>query len=229
MIQKYELTPRLEMCAKFAEGSKLLADVGTDHAYLPINLLMHGKIDFAVAADLRQGPLQSARRHAMEAGCADKIRFELADGLDFPGAVDCDAVVCAGMGGETIAGILERAPWTLSDTKLILQPQSKLDELCLWLCNNGYGIHTASLAAEGERMYVCLEVYGGAAGFLYAEDALAAAQDKLLGAWIESRTRRIERALEGMLRGSDTAGEAQAARETLLRLSKYAGGKHDNC
>ncbi len=215
------LTPRLEMCARFAAGSGVLADVGTDHGYLPISLLLGGKIEYAVAADIRRGPLESARRHAAEAGCDRKMRFELADGLDFPDADGCNAVVCAGMGGETIMGILSRAPWTKNGVKLILQPQSKLDELSLWLRENGYGIFDAALAAEGRRMYIALLCRGGASDALYAEDALLSRGDSLLGQWIKMRTERLERAMGGMLLGADCAAEAESARSTLERLGKY--------
>ena len=132
MNAKNSLTPRLALCARLADGADTLCDVGTDHGYLPISLVARGAVSRAVAADIRPGPLASARRHAAEAGLEDRIRFELADGLGFPGAEECGTVVCAGMGGETIAGILERAPWTRAGTRLILQPQSKLDELCEW-------------------------------------------------------------------------------------------------
>lgn len=219
------LTPRLELCAGFCSGADILCDVGTDHGYLPISLLMRDRIRRAVAADIRPGPLASARRHAAEAGLEDRIRFELADGLDFPGAEDCDTVVCAGMGGETIAGILSRAPWTKEGARLILQPQSKLDELCFWLRANGYAILDAALAAEGERLYAALLVRGGYKGFAWAEDALARSADPLLGRWLQDRLGRLERAIEGMERGADASAEIAAARETAARLRAYEGGK----
>ncbi len=209
------------MCARLAGGAETLCDVGTDHGYLPISLLAAGKIKYAIAADIRPGPLASARRHAMEAGMEGKMRFELADGLDFPGAEGCDTVVCAGMGGETIAGILKRAPWTKDGARLILQPQSKLDELCEWLRAEGYAIESAALAAEGERLYVSLLVLGGAEGFKWAEDALAAEGDPLLARWLEARQRRLTRALAGMERGADSADEIRSARRTLARLQTY--------
>ena len=218
------LTPRLALCARYAAGAAILCDVGTDHGYLPISLLAEGKIEYAIAADIRPGPLASARRHAGEAGLEDKMRFELADGLAFPGAERADTVVCAGMGGETVAGILKRAPWTKESVRLILQPQSKLDELCEWLGANGYAIRSAALAAEGERLYAVLSVLGGAEGFRYAEDALAAAGERLLGRWLEGRIRRLDRALAGMERGADAAEGISAARRTLARLKAYEGG-----
>lgn len=209
------------MCARLVGRAERLADVGTDHAYLPMHMLQTGSIRSAVAADINPGPLASARRHAEEQLCADKMRFECCDGLDFPGAEECDAVVCAGMGGETIAGILSRAPWTRNGTRLVLQPQSKLDELCLWLRQNGYGIFNAALAAEGKRMYVALLVRGGASGSLYAEDALSLRRDELLSDWICARIEREEKALKGMMRGADTGEQAGAARETVARLKQY--------
>lgn len=218
------LSPRLELVASFCCGADTLCDVGTDHGYLPIKLLLEGKIRSAVAADIRPEPLATARRNAAEAGLERSMRFELADGLGFPGAGSCDTVVCAGMGGETIAGILERAPWTRRGVRLVLQPQSKLDELCLWLGENGYGIKAAGLAAEGERLYAALEVLGGAEGFRFAEDALAAAGDPLLAMWLDMRIRRVERALAGMERGADASAEISAARRTLERLRTYNGG-----
>ena len=220
-MQKYELTPRLALCARFAAGASCLVDVGTDHGYLPINLLLGGKIERAVAADIRPGPLSSARRHAAEALCEDKMRFECCDGLDFAGAELCDAVVCAGMGGETIMGILSRAPWTKLGVRLILQPQSKLDELCLWLRENGYGIFDAALAAEGRRMYVALLCRAGESQYLYAEEALAAAGDTLLPAWAGGRIARINKAVKGMLKSSSSDAELDAARRTAARLEQY--------
>ena len=218
------LTPRLALCARYAAGAGILCDVGADHGYLPISLLAEGKIEYAIAADIRPGPLASARRHAGEAGLEGKMRFELADGLAFPGAERADTVVCAGMGGETVAGILKRAPWTKEGVRLILQPQSKLDELCEWLGANGYALRSVALAAEGERLYAVLSVLGGAEGFKYAEDALAAAGESLLGRWLEGRIRRLERALAGMERGADAAEGISAARRTLARLKAYEGG-----
>lgn len=228
-MYKTNLTPRLALCARYAEGAHLLADVGTDHGYLPISLLMHGKIDAAVAADINPGPLSAARRHAAEAGYEDKLRFECCDGLDFPGADSCDAVVCAGMGGETIMGILSRAPWTKDGARLILQPQSKLDELCLWLRENGYGIFDAAVVSEGRRMYIVLLCRGERSEATYAEEVLAASGDPLLEGWAGARIARIEKALSGMLKGSGSKAEADAARSTLSRLEQYAnlqpGGK----
>ena len=160
-MDKAKLTPRLLTAARMAGQSRFAVDVGTDHGRLAVWLLQNEMAARVAATDIRKGPLSSAVATAEEYGLAERIRFELCDGLDFPGAEAADAVIIAGMGGETIEGILRRAPWTLGGARLVLQPQSKLDELCVWLRITGYGLEGAALAAEGERLYVVLAARGG--------------------------------------------------------------------
>ena len=99
---------RLGRAADFVREGAVVADIGTDHAYLPIYLLLSGKIKFAVASDINRGPLDSAKRNAAKYGLTDKMRFTLANGLDgLPLEEDgvSDIVIC-GMGGELIAQII---------------------------------------------------------------------------------------------------------------------------
>ena len=151
-----ELSPRLAAVARMAAGARILADVGCDHGLLSIYMLTHGWAQTAVASDLRPGPLSTARRNAAGCGLAGRIRFELCDGLDYPGAEKADTVAIAGMGGETIAGILQRAPWTSGGARLILQPQSKISELCRWLAENAYALRSALLSRKaGGSIWRC--------------------------------------------------------------------------
>ena len=163
---------------------------------------------------------------------AAALAFQAQTGRDLGGvaiAIEKHIPVCAGMGGETIMGILSRAPWTKDGARLILQPQSKLDELCLWLRENGYGIFDAAVVSEGRRMYIVLLCRGERSEATYAEEVLAASGDPLLEGWAGARIARIEKALSGMLKGSGSEAEADAARSTLSRLEQYAnlqpGGK----
>ena len=155
-MDKVKLTPRLLAAARLAGESRFAVDVGTDHGRLAVWMLQNEKAERVAATDIRPGPLSSARATAAEYGLEDAIRFELCDGLAFSGAEEADTVIIAGMGGETIEGILRRAPWTLSGTHLVLQPQTKIDELCIWLRVAGYVIDAAVLAAEGERLDVVI-------------------------------------------------------------------------
>lgn len=195
------------MC-ELASGAKCAADIGTDHGYAAIWLLLHGA-ERVTAADIRPGPLAAARLNAEEYGFGGRIRFELCDGLDFEGAEEHDTVLIAGMGGETIAGIIARAGWTRLGARLILQPQTKLDELIETLRESGYALETAKLAEEGGRLYTALAVRGGEGGFTSAEDALLAASDPLLPRWLDMRIakeRRILMALESAATERDKSG-----------------------
>ena len=140
-----KLDQRLSAVAALVRLGSRLADIGTDHAYLPVWLVQNGVCPAAIAADLRPGPLEAARRHVAAAGLEDRISLRLGDGLApvFPG--EADDIVIAGMGGETIAAILAAADW-LADARLrlVLQPMSRAEETRRWLLKNGFsGMDTA--------------------------------------------------------------------------------------
>ena len=100
-----ELSPRLRSVAELVPHGAHFADVGTDHAYLPVWLILHGVIDKAIASDLRPGPLERARETAEKYSVADRIDFRLCDGLTGLRSEEANAIAIAGMGGETIANI----------------------------------------------------------------------------------------------------------------------------
>ena len=135
------------------EGARL-ADVGTDHAYLPVWLLQNGRIPSAIASDVREGPLSRARATARACGCFERMSFRLCDGLSGIAPEEVDALVIAGMGGETIANILEAAPWVKEkDFPIILQPMSTQAELRGWLWRNGFLCLREKTVFEGETLY----------------------------------------------------------------------------
>ena len=213
------LRPRLAAAARLAAGTRILADVGCDHGLLSIYMLTHGGAERAVASDLRPGPLEAARRNAAGLGLGDRIRFELCDGLEYPGADEADMVVIAGMGGETICGILARAPWTREGARLVLQPQSKIDELCRWLNCSGYALQSALLAREGERLYLALCARGGSGGFDSAEEALLESADPLLAEWLDLKIAKARKALDGM-ESAASVRDTAALRGELEKLNE---------
>lgn len=156
-----ELTPRLHAIAMQVPQGTRLADVGTDHGYLPVWLLLHGRIEKAIAADLREGPLNRARETARRYGQAENISFRLCNGLEDIAADEVDTVAIAGMGGETIAAILEAAPWSRQGKLLLLQPMTGMPQLRQWLQSHGYVILEERLAREGKRLYSIWTVRGG--------------------------------------------------------------------
>ena len=136
--KELQLQPRLQCLADLVPQGARLVDVGTDHGYLPVWLLQHGRMESAIASDINTLPLDHARATAAEYGVTACIDFRLCPGLAKIGSEECDTVAIAGMGGETIIGILKAAPWTRDGTHtLILQPQTKVDLLRRWLCESG--------------------------------------------------------------------------------------------
>ena len=137
-----------------------VADIGTDHGFLPVFLAQTGSTKRIIASDISAASLSAARRSAREFDVSEAITFLVAPGLDGVTPNEVDTVVIAGMGGETILGILKNAPWTKNhNVKLILQPQSKIDLLCRFLYDNGYEIkQTESIYEKGKYYTVILVV-----------------------------------------------------------------------
>ncbi len=156
-----ELSPRLYAIAQQVPQGARLVDVGTDHGYLPVWLLMNNVIERAIAADLREKPLGRSRETAQQYGQSEKISFRLCDGLKDIDANEVDTVVIAGMGGDTIASILEVAPWTRQDKLLILQPMTGAPRLRPWLQSHGYVILSEIICREGKKLYSIWTVKGG--------------------------------------------------------------------
>ena len=155
---KLPLSTRLLACCGFVQSGDRVADIGCDHGYLSIHLLTQGIASSVIAADINEGPLQSAVINARKFGVSENIQFYLSDGVrNIPRDFDC--MVCAGMGADTMMSILSAAPW-LKDPKyrLILQCQSKRPELRRWLYDEGYRINRETLAKDGKFVYSIMEV-----------------------------------------------------------------------
>ena len=196
-----ELTPRLQAVADQVPQGAVFADIGTDHAYLPTWLLLNGRIKYAIAADLREGPLNRARETAQHYNVAQSVSFRLCNGLAGIAPHEADTVAIAGMGGETIAAILEAAPWTKEGTLLLLQPMTSFSDLRLWLQQNGYMIQKEIISKEGKRLYSCLVATGGAMDPLSPAELWAGKQndDPLREEFLAFMSAKIERALNGQL------------------------------
>jgi len=154
-----KLSARLNAIAGFIEKDASVADIGTDHCLLPVFLAINGLAKHIIASDISEGSLRSARRTAEKYGVEDKITFVLAPGLSGVCEMQIDTVVISGVGGETIIGILAQADWLKTcGVRLILQPQSKDQQLRLWLHENGYAIQDTKLVLDKRRYYTVLLV-----------------------------------------------------------------------
>lgn len=212
-----KLQPRLRRIAEAVPDGARLADVGTDHAYLPVWLLREGRIPYAIASDIRQGPLEHARRTAEAYGVAAQMDFRLCAGLDRIAPDEADAVVVAGMGGETIVSILSAAPWLReSGAVLLLQPMTKAEVLRRWLAENGFRIASEHLVEAKGTIYAVLRAEAGASAPLTAAQAWCGAAspcEALYGAYAADRARKLEEAAEGMRRGKDADAALIASME----------------
>ena len=153
-----KLDARLSSAAEFVHG-KSVADIGTDHALLPISLLITGKCTSAIASDINEGPLCRAKINAERYGLADKMVFCLADGLDglpLDERSVSDIVIC-GMGGELIASIIAASDYPKkSGVRLIMQPMTHSADLRRYLAESGFRILDESLSEDDGRIYECI-------------------------------------------------------------------------
>lgn len=224
------LTPRLQAIADRVSQGARLADIGTDHGHLPLWLLTQNRLTCAIASDLREGPLDHARDNARFHGLTDRVSFRLASGLEGIAPNECDTISIAGMGGETIAAILEAAPWT-ADGKhtLLLQPMTMLPQLRQWLWTHGYCIQEETVCQEGHRYYLIWTVCGSAERqdrpleACVLSDALLRAPGAM--AYLKALYARESRALSGMEQGQNTdAAMIEAQRTVVQTISRALEG-----
>lgn len=217
------LSNRLLACIGYVNPGDRVADIGCDHGYLSIYLLMEGIAKSVIASDVNKQPLQSAIANAIKYGITDKIEFYLSDGVrSIPR--DFDVLICAGMGADTMISILEAAPW-LKDRqyRLILQCQSRRSALREYLYSNGYRIARETLAQDGKFIYPVMDVrYApGAAltpGGYYISPALLESHSSLLPAFFA----RVVSGLRATAEGLSLAGSTQRLQKFQAILSELS-------
>ena len=149
-----QLSQRLSSVASMVTAGNCLADVGTDHGYVPIYLYERNVIPRAIAMDINKGPLERAALHIAESGMKDVIETRLSDGLTALRPKEADSIVIAGMGGPLMIRILSAYPEvTASAKELILQPQSEIAEVRIWLYEQGYEIVEEHMVYEEGKYY----------------------------------------------------------------------------
>ena len=154
-----KLSNRLLAVASFVTDGNVLADVGTDHGYIPIYLLQEKRIPRAIAMDINAGPLQRAKEHIDLYGLNNYIETRLSDGVAALTPGEVDTVLVAGMGGGLVMHILEEGKEVCRQVKeLILQPQSELEHVREYLWSNGYVILEEDMVLEDEKFYPMMRV-----------------------------------------------------------------------
>ena len=217
---KLPISDRLLACCAFVNPGDRIADVGCDHGYLSIHLLTNGIASSAIASDLREGPLQSARDNAAKFGVREKIEFCLTDGASaLAGRGITDVAVC-GMGGELISRIIEDAAWLKCEgIRLILQPMTRPAHLRRTLARLGFFTVAEDYSSADGKLYVCIcAEYNGhpreisdteaEIGAIYSEND----NNNLQINYLEAKKRALLRAAEGKRLG----GQNPSAEETLI-------------
>lgn len=199
------LTERLRTIADMVDSGSRLADIGTDHGFVPIYLLTLGKIRYAVASDVHMGPLDKARENTLKYGVGEKMRLCRADGMDGLRENEADTAVIAGMGGELICRILNRVPQSIQT--LILQPMTDLEEVRKKVHRMGFTLTEEKIAREDNKFYIIMKARRGACPFWAEEDYLISPllmRDEQLGAYLDLKLLQVSHALE-QLADSDRA------------------------
>ncbi|MBQ1202344.1 MAG: SAM-dependent methyltransferase [Clostridia bacterium] len=153
----HKLDKRLACVASLVRSGRRLADIGTDHAHLPVYLVESGVCPSAIASDIGAGPLETARQTVCAAGLQERIDLRLGDGLSTLAPGEAEDIVIAGMGGETIVEILEKAEFVRNaQVQLVLQPMSHAEDLRRWLLTHGFEVTCERLVMDGRHMYPVL-------------------------------------------------------------------------
>lgn len=230
------LSARLETVASFVPEGARVADIGTDHGYIPIFLVQSGISPKAIAMDVRKGPLERARAHVTELGLSDRISLRLSDGLRELKPGEAEAVVIAGMGGELVERILSqgRHMWE-SVSDWILSPQSELHRVRAFLAEEGFQIFREAMVKEDGKYYTVMAArrgrmeYKSEAGLRYGA-LLLRQRDPLLREFLlreEKRVRSIMERLRGISEAERTQGQKAALTQLEGELQMIEEAQHE--
>ena len=222
------ITPdaRLLSAVPYLTRGGRIVDVGTDHAYLPIYLILQGLVAHALACDVNQGPINSARANIAAAGLDGVVETRLTDGLHGVEDFCPDNVLIIGMGGELIVKILSEAPWIRNGgIGLVLQPMSRASVLRRWLTENGFSITGETITFE-DKYYQTVAARFTGRNEEYTETELAVgrlnieARSPLFEDFVRHEIGVVEKVLRGKSRSvnADTSFEERMKRnlEELL-------------
>ena len=218
-----KLSKRLETVASFVPTGAVVADIGSDHAYLPCYLIHRNIVSKAIAGEVVKGPYESALRQVKLEGLEEKVTVRLADGLEAIEDHDqVDTITIAGMGGPLIVSILEKNPKVLTSvTRLILQPNIHAKVIREWALQNGWALLDEVILEEDEKIYEVLVLQRGEmtlneAEILLGPHLIAEKSETFMKKW----TREIEnwkRVLQSIEQAEQTA-EINEKRKELLHL-----------
>ena len=221
-----ELSKRLYAVAGLVTEGASVADIGTDHGYVPIYLVESGIASKVIALDVNQGPLNRARMHIVGHGLGDRIETRLSDGLAMIRPGEVDTVIASGMGGPLTIRILQEGKEVADQLNaLILQPQSEICRVRRFLTENGYRIEQEDMVLEDGKYYPVMRVVHGTKEpyeeweYLYGKRLLEARHPVLLE--FLKRELRIKESILEQLAGRSGSESARERAEEICRESKW--------
>lgn len=214
-----ELSKRLKAVSGLVTKGNRVADIGTDHGYVPIYLVESGNIPGAIAMDINRGPVLRAKKHILEHGLSDYIETRLSDGVGALKQEEADSLVIAGMGGRLMVKILTEGTDVLQTIKeLVLQPQSEIFLVRKFLQQNGYEILTERIVLEEGKYYPMMKAVKGFMNydkeifFRYGK-ILLENRDEILGEFLEKEKKSLQNISQNL---EDKSSEAVKARKQEL-------------
>lgn len=173
MKKNVPLSERLRLISSFVPEGKRLADIGTDHGYVPVYLVYNGIIPSAIAMDINPGPLRKAQENVDFYGTGDKIELRLSDGMEKLKENEADTVIIAGMGGRLIKRIMDNAKDICrSINEFILSPHSEIEVVRQYLMENGYEIIREQMIFDDGKYYTVMKAVHGKMEFGSVEELL---------------------------------------------------------
>ena len=152
------ISDRLRIVAHMCDKGAVVADIGTDHGYLPIYLVQEGIAPSAIAMDLRKGPLEKAKKHICDNCLEDRIQTRLSDGLEKLSKNEADIITICGMGGRLIADIVTKGKDVITqNTILVVSPQSEVGEFRHFLVSQGFEIEDEQMLKEDGKYYFVIK------------------------------------------------------------------------
>ena len=225
MKKRKRIPKRMLAIANLVDNSKVLADVGCDHAYISINLLENGKAERIIASDLREGPLNIAKDNIKLEGFEERIETRLCAGLCGYEAGEVDTILISGMGGRLVKEILSESIDVVrrADT-LILEPQSDLRVVRAYLKDIGFEIIDEDMLSEGGKYYQIMKAVKSKERMEVCDDIGAMAENDF-GPILKKRKKHYERLLQNksfLTSQSATNNDRIAIIENELNMVKEA-------
>ena len=220
-----ELKGRLKAIAEKIPFCETLADIGTDHAFIPLYAVRKSICKRAIAADVKSGPVEIASGNIKRYGCEKLIETRMGSGLEPLKECEADVIVIAGMGGILIKEIIEKSLAKAQTAKaLILQPMNMVEILRKWLYENGFEVLDETLAAESEKIYNILSVrWTGVSRVMesfyhYIGYGLLQKQDELFERYAARKLALLKKKINGMQKAAEPSEDLQELVDIKNRL-----------